>query len=320
MRSDLIATLAFDAHLLTGSTVAAYAPLDPMGGQNLWTLFFAAPLLFFGAGQFLRARSVSRGDGATVTRPLASNHRLAIVCVLGVPLGAWVAAVILSTVSDLLIRWCLVTLAPLFLLAIAYWAERPRRGATLLLTRAGMSALFLTYFVSLFELSQTSRSNARELASAVAANSQPTDLMVITPEWLVSSFNHYYRMPLEQIDYPHIGREERVAFTGMLPRFRDERTATEVRERLSLAKTSGRRVWLIIDPDDLYPFSETVMRHLVESPNYGRVARARTNQIHLQLDSLYGTPDTVTTIGPAPRYEDLRAFLYTPKGTPRTND
>src|SRR6476646_2127745 len=93
-------------------------------------------------------------------------------------------------------------------------------------------AFLLTYAISDYEFSTTSRSNARELAAAVTLRSAPTDLIVIAPEWLAPSFNRYYRQPLEQIDYPHFGREELTDFTDMLSRFRDEGAASRARQQI----------------------------------------------------------------------------------------
>lgn len=318
LRSDFIASVATSAHLLVKSTLIAYLPLDAIGGQSLSTLFFALPLFLLAIDQYLRARRAARAakganDGSDV-QPLTHDNRIAIFCLLVVPTAAWVAALVLSITSNLMLRQCLVTLAPLVLLAIAYWLVRPRLGAMRLVTRAATLALILTYPVSLYQLSQTSRSNARELASAVALRSRPTDLIVITPEWLASSFNRYYRLPLEQIDYPHLGREERIDFTDMLPRFKDEGVASRIRERIRQERVHGRRVWLITDPAGLSPVSPVAMRGLLESPRYGPVAVGRSHQLRAQLDTLYGAPDT-TIIGASlpPRYEDIRAFLYTPR-------
>ena len=181
------------------------------------------------------------------------------------------------------------------------------------MTRGAVLSLFLTYAVGLYDLSQTSRSNAREVASAVASLTQPGDLMIVTPEWLASSFNRYYLPPVEQIDYPHFGREHEIDFSGMLDRLTDDSAASQVRERITEARKQNRRVWLVVDRDDHLVASPAEMGRFLESANYGMIAFARTNQLHAQLDTLYGSPDTSIYVASLPpRNEDIHAFLYTP--------
>jgi uncharacterized membrane protein len=322
LRSDFIASLATSVHLLTKATITAYSPVDPIGGRSMSTLFFALPLILLAVDQYLRARSASRAanganQGSKIAQ-VAHDNRIAIVCILVVPIGSWVAALVLSSTSNLMLTQCLVTLAPLSLLALAYWVQRPRVGAMRLVTGAATFAFVLTYTVSLYELSQTSRSNARGLASAVALRTQPTDLMVIAPEWLASSFNRYFRESVEQIDYPHFGREERIGFTDMLPRFRDEAAANRARERIRQARENGRRVWLITDPDGSFPSSPVAIRRLLGSPRYGLVALGRTHELRSQLDTLYGSPEsTIVAASLVPRYEEIRASLYAPRDRKR---
>ena len=317
--SEPIASIGTSVHLLLKSTVMAYSPLDTIGGQSLLTLFFALPLVLLAIDQDLRAREHTRAPTEASTAShndsLARENRIATVCLITVPIAAWTAALILSSISNVMLRSCLVMLAPPLLLGIAYWVELPRRGAMLVLARAAILILILTYTVSLYSLYQTSRSNAREVASAVALQTRPTDLMVVTPEWLASSFNRYYLPAIEQIDYPHFGREEAVTFTDILDRFKDEGAASRVRTRVKQAREERRRVWLIVDRDHFLTSSEDISR-LFEPAQYGLVAIGRTDQLHAQLDTLYGSPEiSINSASLPPRYENIHAFLYSPRDT-----
>jgi hypothetical protein len=101
----------------------------------------------------------------------------------------------------------------------------------------------------------------------------------------------------------------------MLERLEDEGAAAQTREQISQARGAGNRVWLVADRDKLLKLSATDVRRLMTSGNYLLVATARTVQIRALIDSIYGAPDTTVVAGGAtPRYENVRAFLYS---TPR---
>jgi mannosyltransferase len=316
--SNPIASIGFSAPLFLKSTLLAYSTLNSIGGPFLSTVFFTSPLVLLATTQYLRVhggREKSTSDDAvTEVKSPTEQNQIAIVCVVGVPASVWIAALILSSMSNVMLRYCLVVLAPLVLLAIACLVQRPQRGSMRLTTRGAILAFLLTYVVGDYELFQTSRSNARELALAVESRTRPTDLMILTPEWMASSFNRYYLGPVEQIDYPHFGREEAVNFAGMRARFTDDAAAARVRERINQAREQNRRVWLIADREDHFLRSAADMQPYFESPDYGMIAFARTSQLHAELDTLYGSPDSSIYVARLPpRYEDFRALLYVPR-------
>jgi hypothetical protein len=247
---------------------------------------------------------------------VASKHRqTALVVLLVVPFFAWLVAVALSPRSDLLRTRCLVTLAPSLLLGLAWWLSRPRTGAMLYLSRAAVATLMVTYAATLYGLTQTTRSNAREFAAAMAAKAEPSDLVIVTPEWMASSFNRYYTPSIEQIDYPHLGREGAVEFADLLGRMSDPRAFAIVQQRIAEARQAGRRTWLVMDRAYVLQISPGRMIRFLSSRNYALVAITRSNQIRAELVSRYGPPDTsVMAPGPRTRYEHFRAFLFTPPG------
>ncbi|MFN2604028.1 MAG: glycosyltransferase family 39 protein [Gemmatimonadaceae bacterium] len=315
--SEPIASVAISLPLFLKSTVLAYSSFDSVGSFAI--LFFTLPLGLLAVDQYLRTRDekhrATAANAGTEREPLTEENRIAIVCLVSVPVAAWIVALILSSMSNLMLQRCLVTLAPLMLLAVAYRVGGPRRGEKRLVARVTALLLLLTYALGVYELFQTSRSNAREIAPAVALQTLPTDLVIVTPEWLASSFNRYYLPSAEQIDYPHFGREEEVDFSGMLQRFTDDSAAARVRERIREAREQSRRVWLIADREDQIVRSTADMRRFLESSDYGVVAFARTSQLHAELESLYGSPDTAIYVARLwPRYEAMRALLYAPHG------
>lgn len=318
MENDFVVSLATSASQFIHATFISYSPVGPPATRAGLDLFFLLPILLLLAGQYLHKRAARLRPVATSTatrRVLSTDtdNRIALACLVIVPTATWLIAIVLSRRSDVMMMRCLVMLAPCLLLGLAYWLERPDCGMALLLSRAAMVTLILTYATGSYEISRTVRSNARELASAVSAQTQATDLVVITPEWLASSFNRYYGKPVEQIAYPHFGREERISFADMLPRFTNEGAARLVRARINQARKEGRRVWFIVDRHDVLARPPDRTRFPQASTQYALVALERTHQLLAQLDSLYGSPDTSAVRAPLPsRYEDLRAFLYSP--------
>jgi hypothetical protein len=146
------------------------------------------------------------------------------------------------------------------------------------------------------------RSNAREMAAAVAAQVRPSDLVVIVPESLASSFNLYFHPDNAQIDYPHEGRVEAMQFDHFLERWADPAAMRRVLPRLDQAHRQGRRVWLIMERHsfrddvpgpDIAPALATVQ-------DFYDVGTIRANQVRKYLSGLYGPAD-VRAVPPDPR-------------------
>ena len=90
------------------------------------------------------------------------------------------------------------------------------------------------------------RSNAREMAAAVEARVRPSDLVVICPKSVPSSFNFYFRPDNTQIDFPEerhvgaIGKRRRLAAVGRTSNYE------AVVAQLDQAHREGRRVWFVM--------------------------------------------------------------------------
>jgi uncharacterized membrane protein len=228
-------------------------------------------------------------------------------------------ALLLSTRSNLIQPRCLSIFTPLGLIALAAAADHQWRTARHILGRVallfGVVAILGVYGGGITKLLTTHKSNARELATSIAARSEPTDIIVLMPEWLASSFNHYFTPANEQIDYPREGREEAVDFANLMPRLRDPAALARVVSRVEKASKQGRRVWLISERLDTIP---RLSRHPIDfaKPPDSLIVHIRLQQVRDTLISIYGVPDTTLARGKSrDRYEHLIAYLFTPSAS-----
>jgi len=160
---------------------------------------------------------------------------------------------------------------------------------------------------------QTTRSNAKELALTVTANSRPSDLLIIAPEWIASSFNRYYGPNVEQIDFPEFGREGAIRFTAMRDRTVSQSALIRVKRRITEARRDERRVWLIIESAYVHEFTTEGITRALQAPGYIRPGIARANQVRAELVSQYGPPNTsFSGDSRRPQLEELQAFLFIP--------
>lgn len=276
------------------------------------------PLVVLVVAQFLHAREVHVAPAGRTTESdetVRFEARTALTILLVTPVTAWLIAVILSPFSNMVLTRCLVMLAPLLLLSLSYILVRVGTGIALPAAALALAAFLATYTVTLSGLTHTGRSNAREIAEAVAMRSRPSDLLIVAPEWLASSFNRYYQMPNEQVDFPHFGRETTVDFAGMRDRTVDPRALARMKDKIAEVRRDGRRVWLVMEENDVGTVPSGDIERELRSPNYGVVAKIRANQIRADLSSRFGAPDTsVVTHTPRAKFEQLRVYLFTPGG------
>src|SRR5579884_308826 len=251
---------------------------------------------------------------------------LAVWLCLCVPLTALAASSILIVRSDTLRPYTALIVVPCLLLATSYglvlltWSFRrspsDRRHAP-----HSLSAWMIVLAVGLVLLYQVGtvlrpdhfvKSNAREVALAVASQAQPSDLIVVAPEWLASSFNYYFASNNQQIDYPHEGKEGAISFADFAARLADPAALQRVEGELAQAHAAGRRVWFLVDHTYLkkrVPYGERLPAHISFDP----AGQIRCNQLYTYLVALYGPPQNRS--GPMPalhRREDFRAYLFLP--------
>ncbi len=228
------------------------------------------------------------------------------------PFAAVGAALLLSAHTDLLVPHCLVVLAPLLLLVVAGALDRWRAAGLAWLAGTAVVSLIASYAVMLPALEQR-RSNAREVADLVAAQTAPTDTVVIGQWWLASSFNRYYLLPTEQIDFPAFARVGAVPYDDVAHRIADPVAFAEADRRLAAGRAAGRRVWLVTEGEQVpCPDAACEARELGSS-DFGSVAALRTAELRVLLTRLYGPPVSCR-MGPdgGGRHESLTACLYAP--------
>jgi hypothetical protein len=274
---------------------------------------YALPLLAVTLAQFVFVRAVR---GETLLAANERNHlqRAAMRCFLVIPLTAFFIALAASPKSELMLSRCIASVAPLLLLALSAWLGKQRARSAALIAAVTVVVFIVSYVVALDKLLATSRSNARELGETIARRTASSDLVVISPDWIASSFNRYYIPQVEQIDFPEFRREGAVDFARYLDRFRSEEPLTHAHARFVQAHAEGRRIWLVIESRKIRNFSPDMLQTMLNSDSYGLLATARTAQLRLALDSVYGSPDTlVVSTAPTQRYEFLQALLYSRK-------
>jgi mannosyltransferase len=262
-------------------------------------------LLAFAGGVWWLAAAERRKSGAG-GEPAAGG---ALLLFVGVPLLAYAAAFLASAKNNLLIPRCLVTVAPCVLLGVARGlAGLSARTERLPRTLIG-TALLAGFYAVIGVLSFARiKSDAREVAAAVASRAQPGDSLLISPDFLAASFNYYYKPDNDRIgDSPGAGVLSAASYNAKARRDSEAKLA-RIKARVARAHREGRRVWYISERSILEhgidPFSTALYRELV---------------------TLYGPPDT-TAVSPDDREGDeiLTAMLFESRrasaGKTRPND
>jgi hypothetical protein len=129
------------------------------------------------------------------------------------------------------------------------------------------------------------------VAAGIAAESDPSDLIFVSPGVAGTSFNRYFHLPNSQVNYPHAGRLVIYPFGRDVERVSSEASLRMGLDSIHAAWAAGRRVWLVGDirwvrsdqpaPDDL------------PSDRFGGIGqadRARVNRFDRYLRWLYGPP------------------------------
>jgi hypothetical protein len=255
-----------------------------------------------------RERSRSPTGGA------ANSARATMLILVVTPVAAWGIALALSTGSNLLLARCVAMLAPPLLIALASWISLPQLRSRRLISRLALAGLIVTYLLSSYSILRTTRSNARDVAAAVAKETRRTDLVIVAPEWLASSFNRYFSSSVEQVDYPHFGREGAVDFARLRERTVDPAAFVRMQQMISEARRAGRRVWLVTDEEGIVALTPTETREGLASSKFGIVGLVRAKQIQTELATAYGAPATSLRVSARPtQIERLTAYLFSPE-------
>jgi mannosyltransferase len=300
--SDLFVTvISIVRVLLAGTLVPAGA--GPLSAAPLvWALVVSAVAVLW-------RRPAHEGGGgererAGTTYPVLVTVPVAAMCVAGV----------VSARSDMLQARCIVTVAPLLLLLVASGVARLRASGQGRLAAAATVALIGAYAGMLLPQYTVPRSHARELAQDLAGKARPSDLIVIAPEFVASSFNRYYAPATQQIDFPAMARIGAMPFDRTAQHFADPAALAEAERRLTAAHAAGRRVWLIVDVDSTTTCTGAQCDSIATRSNrFVDVGYARASQLREYVAALYGAATTCDgrTYAAAPE-ESLEVCLFVP--------
>lgn len=287
------------------------------------TMSVAAAGIAIVAGAMMRwrwpvfPRTANETRGEVAGNPSQRHAIIALRIMLVVPVAAILTAILASPRTNLFLPRCLAMLTPLALLVFARWLDRQwafpggsrsaqaQAAAALLACVVTVSAFGLEYLI------RTPRSNVREVAKMLAANTRPTDLVILAPEWYAAGFNHYFAAPVEQIDYPHAGRSGMVDFSDVMKRVADPRPLARLRKQIVDASRAGRRVWVVSGRNYVREISPRDVIDATQHGQWGVFSSIRVHQIRSALNASYGEPDTsYFSKGLKPRYEEIVSYLY----------
>ena len=284
----------------------------PGGMLSLAVTLAVAAMAAFTIAQHLRRRHSESGDYPLTARSISVRVFSTVV------LASIALATLLSARSNLLLARCLAMLTPLALLVISHWADtqtitsRPI-GFRARSALASFGVLIVAFILSDTSLLQTTRSNAKAVASRVERSVRPGDLLIVAPEWYAASFNHYFAPSIEQVDFPYGGRSGLIDFANVWSRVSDPAALSLVLDRIAEARSQGRRVWLISARQYLRELDEREEANLEAFRVPALMSVRRVGQIEHALRSTYGKPDTSHFVGGVrARYDELLPYLYSP--------
>lgn len=277
-------------------------------------VFMAVPSTALGAVMMVASLAVV---GRTFLGTPNRGDRLAIWLFLVAPLLMLGFATTLSGRSQMLWPRTLLLMAPCLQLLVCEGIARAlpkgwRIGPAF--TGVALSGFYLAIGLGLLGLP---KSDARELAAAVSQNLQPDDLVVVCPEWMAPSFNHYFPAAPRQIDYPADTREEITQFNDVAARIADPAALARTKAALQAQRRAGKRVWLVVQEDSILPGLPPgdAIPALVNPTHWNGVGSVRTTQVYRELQRLYGRPAKMVMLGgEANPSENLDARLYAPPG------
>ena len=219
-------------------------------------------------------------------------------------------ALAVSPRSNMLLDRCVVAVVPMLLIAASVGVMRLHRIAS----EAAFAVIAFAVVAgsaNIVALAGSQRSNARDVAAILLREKQPGDFVIVVPEWIAPSFNHYFAASLPQMDFPNAGRSGLLDFAE----YRDKVVDTAAFERVaSLARLTAetdRRVWLVTarrfltQTDSLLPgLPPWILPRAVSAVELGGVRE--------RLADWHGPPDTTRKADrrSVERYEELVLLLF----------
>lgn len=278
-------------------------PVTLFGARYPYGQAVAAAMLLLVTGGILYGRRQMASKQAPAMPPTPSVL-LPLLLLGGVPVVTYVLAALCDIWKAMLFAHCLAIVTPCAIVVTAHllrsqpWlpvtAPRGRQiavwGATLL--------LLAVYIAANADVLRYGRSNAREVARGVAVRARPDDLIVVVPDYLASSFNHYYPLPNPEICFPEPYRVAAVPFNDVEARMRDPAAIQAMVTALLQCRASGRRVWYITNRELIT--HEVREGFTLPPPGPGSqslVVINRVNQVRRAIVEVMGrpNPDVVTT-------------------------
>jgi 4-amino-4-deoxy-L-arabinose transferase-like glycosyltransferase len=301
--------------LLYSSVLALNATLLPLVEGN--------PAIVLGAAVIATAILIlgSRRNPAPASSPFATAQDSVAITVFTVtPVAAFVIALGLYPITNLIIAACFSALAPVAVIAAASIVSRIGSMSISKVSGvrdAAVLAILVTmgggYIAGALEILTHPRSNSRELIAAVNAQLQPDDLVIVAPGWLVSSVNHYELRASNQIAFPDSGGTRLFDFFQTMERMRDEAPLERSRRMIDEYAGAGRRVWLVTDKLSSRGAPESDRRSVGQMKSMARLARVRVDDLRRALSSTYGAPNVTSwPLKGLPRREEMFAELYGP--------
>lgn len=198
------------------------------------------------------------------------------------PLASIAAATLLSSRSNLVHPGAMMAVAPCLLVAAsaALAGLRPRSVGI-----AAVAGLVGLHLLSLWNDRGLIRSNAREAAATVREGFREGDLLVVTPQWLASSFHHYFGLEDPgRADYPFRPFRGAITYHRLAERFADEGAFAGFVAGLLRDRPEHGRIWLIAEPD-LPPIDPSAEDGVMKSGDYQAIGRYRSAQVRAALGS-----------------------------------
>jgi uncharacterized membrane protein len=243
---------------------------------------------------------------SSTSATLTSARRNALwgtIAFLAVPLILILLIIPLSPLCDLTSgRYNLTLRALLLLIAAQGLAQGVRYHKKQWEVRLGsgllglLLALLVTQVQNLPLTLGSRHSNAQELAMKLTPQITPDDLVLIAPEEVAPSFNRYFAPKNEQITFPVLMRQERIATSNMAWRHAEPDAYLQTVRRLQKAHAAGQTVWFVTydkTPEQL-DLSPRVIN--LKSEGYAwQNGITRSRQLFHFLTGQYGTSEAVTT-------------------------
>jgi hypothetical protein len=296
---------AQDAVLLALLTAAALA-----AARGLWRALRAAPDTHGHAGiASAAAPAAPTGDRA-----------LGVALFAGAPLVAAAVAAVLSRRNNLFVPHTLVMIAPCLVLAVSHviaslaqWVPARAPAVARAVPPAVATALLAGAHLHILVHDPLVKTNAREVAAAVAARARPDDLTLVLPQWYGSSFYRYYPLDRPRLDYPDVPFAGPFAYAHADDRLAAPAPFEAFKRRLAEARRQGRRVWVVTDRRwaDLTE-GDRLPPHVLPG-SYRALAFRRAAETRRELAALYGHPgvDAVPR-DPRPGWSMFHVLTYAP--------